>query len=102
MSIRTFEQALAKAVAGVRAELADANINSMGLTIECEGRTMEGEIKITFSLGKLYDTRTKGDTLDAVTTEFLRRNGWQRRHDSLRLSHSGQLAVETNPDNSDD
>lgn len=95
MSIQTFEKALAKAIAGVRAELADANINSMALCIECEGRVMEGEIKVTFALGKIYDTKTRGDTLDAVTAEFLRRNGWQRRHDSLRLTSDGAMRTES-------
>jgi hypothetical protein len=93
---KKLETALFAAIQSLRAKLAELDIASFSLQIDCSGRTMEGETKIEFRLSKMYGESTRGDSLEAVTTEFLRRNGWSQRHGSLRLSHDGQTRVESN------
>jgi hypothetical protein len=95
---KKLETALFAAIQSLRAEFAELDIPSFNLRIDCAGRTMEGETKIEFALSKMYGETTRGDSLEAVTTEFLRRNGWQQRHGSLRLSHDGQTRTESNND----
>lgn len=70
-----------------RKELADANIecNTFEISVSASGRVQDGDVKITYECGPQYGNAVKGGTLEAVVEEYLRRNGWDRRHAPLAL-----------------
>ena len=74
----------------LRREFSDRNLSSMNFTIEIEGRP-DGELKLSYGLGR-YVTDVKGNNLAAVVAEFMRRHGWQERHDPVALPPPDKLA----------
>lgn len=73
----------------VRDRLGEANVGSFSLTIAASGRTMtdRDEVKIEYRLSdNAWDgNAVKGNSLEAVTTELLRRHGWNATHAPLAL-----------------
>lgn len=63
----------------------DADIGRLNLEIEISGRTLgTDECLIKYKLGE-YGSDVKGNRLEPVLEEFLRRNGWTQRYDSYEL-----------------
>jgi hypothetical protein len=86
-----FEALLVQTVRDLRERLASEDISSMRLDIEVTGRVHDGDVLIVFKLGEQYDGgNASGDSIEAVTAEFLRRKAWKARHENLRISHSGE------------
>lgn len=81
-----FEKVLANKMIEVRQLLADNDIGAMRLDIEVSGRTMTGDLEIRFILGTEYEGKNaKGGNLDAVVTEFIRREKWRHQNAPLCL-----------------
>ena len=76
-----------EAVKAVRQRLANADQSYFKLEIDAAGRVQEGDVKITYSLSdSIYGSnKVDGSSIEAVTTEFLRRKGWSERHAPLEL-----------------
>lgn len=54
--------------------------------VEANGRVRDGDVTITFQLGESdYTNTVKGDNVEAVIAEYLRRIGWQKAHQYLSL-----------------
>jgi len=85
-NITQFEAAFIKEQYRIRKTLADHNVSNFYFSASADGRTMTGDIKIEFKLGKQsYSEIVKGNSVDAVLDEFLRREGFEKKHDSLCL-----------------
>ena len=56
----------------------------MDFTIEIEGRVHDGDLLLKYAIGE-YGSDVKGDSIDAVLEEWLRRNNWNKRHTPLCL-----------------
>ena len=72
----------------VRARLARANIRRIELEISIDGR-VDGDVLLNYSLGE-YGAAVKGRNLDELVTEYLRRKGWDERHQPLCLPAAGE------------
>lgn len=82
----SFEEHLIQVMKDMRAALAKADVSDMRFDIEVSGRVHDGDLSIRFKLGKEYgQSMAMGDSIGAVTDEFLRRARWDARHDPLRL-----------------
>jgi hypothetical protein len=100
MSHRFHEQVLA-AVAELRRRLAPHEAeNRFHLEILCTGRVRGGLIEITYKLSRgSYEPQTKGNLLEPVITEFIRREGWDSVHAPLMLEPpEAPEAIEPAPD----
>lgn len=85
-NITQFEAAFIKEQYRVRKILADHDVNNFYFSISADGRTMTGDVKVEFKLGKQsYSEPVRGNSVDAVLDEFLRREGFEKKHDSLCL-----------------
>lgn len=88
VAIVSFEGAVKREVKRVREQLKGCpNLSCFDLIINAEGRVDDGEVKITFGVGKYSYDRVTGDTLQAVLDEFLRRRGWQQVHAPKALAY---------------
>ena len=79
--------AVCKAVTEARETLAMGSDSGshIVLSIEISGRILGGDLKIEYGAGE-YAGSVRGNTLEAVLHEHMRRNGWNRRHAPLALS----------------
>jgi len=85
----SFEEHLIETIRHLRSTLANSEVNTMRLDIEVTGRVHDGELLVTFRLGAEYGAdQAKGDSLQSVTDEFLRRSSWGQRHNCLRIAAS--------------
>lgn len=78
----------AACVEHVRERFAEANIGSFCLTIKASGRTMtdRDEVKIEYNLtDSEWGSGVKGNSLEAVIVEQMRRHGWDKSHAPLTL-----------------
>lgn len=85
-------QYLVAAVEEIRGKLGDADVGEMRLTIEASGRTLTGDVLLTYHLAdSLYSTEgaASGGDLTAVVKEFLRRHEWENRHAPVCLPRAG-------------
>lgn len=84
------ERAFIAAVVKLRTALAKAETGSyFEFTAKATGRVQDGDVNVEFVLSKDgYSSVVKGDTVEAVTEEYLRRNGWQSAHNYLALPKS--------------
>jgi hypothetical protein len=75
------------AVEEVRTRLGAADIGHFSFHIDADGRTLtdRSEVKIEYHLAAGYDCRVKGNDLNAVIVEVLRRHGWDEAHAPLAL-----------------
>jgi hypothetical protein len=89
-----FEQQVKFRVLKLKEQLRLAEeISRFHLRITAEGR-VDGEVRLTFSLGE-YGDSVSGNDLNVVTEEFLRRHGWDLRHAPLCLPNAEQSVEET-------
>lgn len=94
VAIVSFEGAIKRAVKGLRQRLlpaADKGLlpsNEFRMEIKAQGRIQDGEIKIEFILCRdIYGSDpVKGNSLEAVTEEYLRRAGWQAVNAPIAIS----------------
>ena len=90
IAIVSFEGAVKRKVRAVRDKLAQlqeiGEDKSFDLTIDVSGRT-DGDLKIEYRLeGIAYgSTSVKGNSIDEVVEEYLRRKGWNKTHQVLAL-----------------
>ena len=79
-----FETTVKTKIAELKTELGKCeSIQHFTFQITAEGR-VDGEVVLTFALGR-YSEEVKGDSVNAVLEEYLRRNGWSARHAPLCL-----------------
>lgn len=96
ITILSFAGAIKREAARLRARLKPAaeagqlGENRLDLTIEIEGRILDGELKITYGLGA-YGKEVEGGTLDAVVDEYLRRAGWKAQNAPLEISAGEEI-----------
>jgi hypothetical protein len=83
----SFHESLIDAVAEVRRRLAEADISSVCLDIEVRGRALSGNLELVYklSLDSYGSSVVRGFDLEAVISEFLRRQGWQDNNQPLML-----------------
>lgn len=81
-----FERELVNIARSYRQRAADCDINSLDIRISVSGR-VDGDLKITFEIGEPYSDYgyVKGNTIENVFDEMLRRRGWNERHRPLCL-----------------
>ena len=76
----------------------ETSLSSLHLSIEVQGR-VDGELKISYQLGTSYyddhSTTTKGNDLNDVVEEFIRRGGWNRNHAPLCIAASEEHQPKT-------
>lgn len=83
---KNLETAFIAALKELRTEFSDRDIGQLRLRVEGEGRTLDGDMKIVFTVDGTYEHReVVGATLEAVKNEFFRRNNWQKANDFLAL-----------------
>jgi hypothetical protein len=82
--MKSIERDFAETVAQVKHALSVADESHFVLRLEASGRTHDGTVEIKISLGK-YGSEVEGDSVEAVVDEYLRRNGWNKRHAPLAL-----------------
>lgn len=77
------------AVRYARERLAKADIGYFDLTIRAEGRTQTDtdSVKIEYRISAGYDCSVKGNKLESVVTEVLRRKGWDDANAPLALTY---------------
>ena len=84
-------KALKTSIKELRTIMGEHNVNSFDFSITATGRSLEGEINLKFTL-QSYQTgdyvTVHGNDLFAITEEFGRRLGWDRRHKPLELSYN--------------
>lgn len=98
---RTDFQAIFDRILHLQSELRGANIGgSFVFELQAHGRCQDtGNVRVEFALAKDYvgDSSTvKGNDLEPVLDEFLRRYGWAKANQPLMLTH------ESAPKNDDD
>jgi hypothetical protein len=72
----------------VRAELQQCEtLRRMDFTIEVEGRIHYGDMELKYWIGK-YAKELKGNNIDELLTEWLRRHGWELAHQPLCLPNT--------------
>lgn len=88
VTIMSFAGALKREVKRVRERLqACDEVSEFRLSIEASGRTRDGEVVLEYSLSKQYGGSTvKGNSIDAVVDEFVRRNSWNNNNAPLAIS----------------
>jgi len=89
------EQLFTEAVKVLREELRSANIGSyFTFELSAKGRVQDGDVKISVVLhNNEYGSDSvniAGDSIEAVSEEFMRRHGWQKRHAPLALSYQSE------------
>ena len=77
-------------VSYIRSRLGEANVGGFTFTISASGRTMtdRSEVKIEYNLSDndwSSHNSVKGNSLEAVVDEMLRRHGWNSTHAPLAL-----------------
>lgn len=71
------------------------SLRSFTAEITISGRVHDGEMKIQFSIGGDYNSGAViGGTIEAVLTEYKRRQGWSKRNAPLELSFDGETKVD--------
>ena len=83
---KAFEITVEEKVSQIKRALgANENLSSFHFTIEASGR-LDGDTEISFALRQTsYGSEVRGDSVEAVVDEFMRRHGWDRRHAPLCL-----------------
>jgi len=79
-----------EAVREVREACGGANVSDFSFTVRAFGRseTDEDTVQIEYRLsGRYGDNDVKGNCLDVVLLEFLRRNGWNNANAPLMLGY---------------
>ena len=86
--MNNLERTVEQAVLALRARLAAADIGSdFRLDIEAQGRIQGGDVRISYVLtGSSYGSdSTRGNRLEPVVDEFLRRKGWNQANEPLAI-----------------
>jgi hypothetical protein len=80
--------AIVNAARFVRKSFGEANIGRFEFRVSCDGRTSTDSsgIKIVYEVGADYDPNVKGDSVENVVREALRRRGWETAHAPLALT----------------
>lgn len=87
---------LVTASAWVREQLRRADLGcNFTLAIEIEGPIQTGEARLTYKLDhtRNYESSVKGNSLNEVTFEMLRRCGWNANNQGLQLTWEGGSAA---------
>lgn len=84
MTNQSFTEALVETVRNYRDRAAQAGLRTLCISIDIEGR-VDGDFKIAYEVREKYETSVKGNTLEDVFKEMLRRKGWQELHQPLCL-----------------
>lgn len=91
-----FEKAVVEEIKRIRSILSeDERAYQFHFQINAAGRIHDGEVLITFGLGE-YSPSVSANSVDECVYEWLRRNGFNKRHNGLVLSGRGEV------ENSDD
>lgn len=86
-----YEEVIKEMAAYIRNELQQLeDVSSLDFNIMINGRVHDSELKITFEIGSTYSKGgvVSGGSVDAVLHEYMRRFGWDLKHQPLMLSHS--------------
>ncbi len=83
---------VAETTVSLRQELNDAEIgSSFNMSIDVSGRVAGGDVIVKYSVSGLYGSKvTEGSRLAPVLSEFMRRNGWEKRNAPLALPAPGE------------
>lgn len=107
-NITQFEAAFIKEQYRVRQILADKNVGSFYFAATAEGRCSSGDVKVEFTLAEnSWETAVKGNSVEAVVTEFLRRRDYAKEYNALCLpsvmpKEIGEQTISLNLGSSDD
>lgn len=91
-----YEEVIKEMAAYIRNELQQLeDVSSLDFNIMIDGRVHDSELRITFEIGSAYGKGgvVKGGSVDAVLREYMRRFGWDLKHQPLMLSHSSEETV---------
>jgi hypothetical protein len=82
--------AFVAAVNSIREQFGDADIGRFEFRVQSSGRTMTdaNEVKIEYVCCAEYESDVRGNCLENVVEEVLRRRGWNNRNAPLSLPHS--------------
>jgi hypothetical protein len=83
----SYEATIKELAAHVRDRMKSADQAYVDLRINITGRVHDGEILIQFIYDPHGSDEVKGDSIDAVINEFLRRQGWNEKHKGLRIGY---------------
>lgn len=80
----------------VRKILDDHNLSYFNFTLNIKGRTASGDVKFEASLSnsEYGSGEVKGNSVDAVVEELLRRNGYEKKHATLCLPSTQPTTTE--------
>lgn len=89
VAIVSFEGAVTREIKRVRERLKSVeSLSTFQLKIIASGRINDGEVKLTYFVANEYGGgEVKGDSLNAVLDEYLRRNGWEKIHAAKAISY---------------
>lgn len=88
VAIVSFEGALKREIKRVRNELKKIeDLSQFEMIIKADGRVNDGDVKLQFEIDLDYDQNVRGDSLQAVLDEAMRRRGWTKIHDAKLLSY---------------
>jgi hypothetical protein len=89
---REFHSTIVALAERVRAELQQCEtLHRMDFTIEVEGRVHEGDMELKYWIGE-YSKELKGNNIDELLTEWLRRHGWELDHQPVCLPNVRTIA----------
>lgn len=94
------EGALKREIKRVREALQrDETLHSFSIQIKASGRVHEGQVKLEYGVGDSeYGVDVKGDSLQAVVDELMRRRGWSAVHAPKALTYEKIPGDNTNPE----
>lgn len=87
MLFRDFESLARQVAAVLRTALGNTDVSHMTFDLHIEGRTLSGDLELVYELSEYsYNGNTvKGNSIEPILEEFLRRRGWIERHQPLCL-----------------
>ena len=100
MKLSQLEAAFAKQAYKIRETLAKAKngdpiCSHFMFAMKIEGRVLDGDLKMSVSMGE-YGDSIKGNAVDITLREFLRRLGYEEKHNQLCLPSVMPQALDEN------
>lgn len=86
-----YEETIKEMAAYIRNELQQLeDVSSLDFNIMINGRVHDSELRITFEIGSTYSKGgvVRGGSVDTILREYMRRFGWDLKHQPLMLSYS--------------
>lgn len=91
---RRLEQAVLDVAQEIRNELADNNLHHMAFDIQVRG-PVHGELRVSYNIGQHVAATVEADGVQVMLDEYLHRHGFEKRHNNLRLTYTGETKRET-------